>query len=470
MSTDRESHPPENRRRTAATVLAWGVILLITALVIGVPQNSRVAEAEQGPFGQTLFTLQAQYLLGAAQLVDDPQQEAIQRTLARWQTTTDWQRIRLAVLVAEVQGPEAALQRLREVQDAPVAPDAEPDEGTSVEILMRIFEDHSQDKRSAPSIDPEEREQLKSQLGWFGKLALAPPEQQSPLREQVIAEAWQTVYAIIVAVAAVGITGMLGLFVLLVFGALLFTSNLSGLKVTRGYGGVYLETFTLWLVLFLALNVAASLWLGSEALAAIGLIALGGSLLALVWPLLRGVSWQRLREDMGWTMGRGLARECLFGLGGYAMAIPLVFLAAILTSIAVGLAGGAGEPGDMAVHPIANWLAGASGWQWVQVIVLACVVAPIVEEIMFRGLLYRHLREATDSPRGWPSVVFSALVTSALFAVLHPQGLPAVPGIVGIALALACMREWRTTLMPSIVAHAVNNGVIMLVLIALLAQ
>jgi hypothetical protein len=53
-------------------VLAWGVILLMTALVIGVPRNSRVAEAEPGPLGRSLFTLQAQYLLGAAQLVDDP--------------------------------------------------------------------------------------------------------------------------------------------------------------------------------------------------------------------------------------------------------------------------------------------------------------------------------------------------------------------------------------------------------------
>ncbi|TVS14746.1 MAG: CPBP family intramembrane metalloprotease [Planctomycetaceae bacterium] len=467
MSMDQESHPPENRRRPTANVLVWGVILLLTALLIGAPRNGLDAEAERGPLGQTLFTLQAQYLLGAVQLVGDQQLGAIQRTLDRWQTTTDWQRIRLAVLVAEVQDPEAGLQRLREVQGAQ---DAEGDEGTSVEILTRIFEDYSQDEWSAPSITPQERERLKSQLGWFGKLALAPPERQGPLREQVIAEARQTFFSVIAAVVAVGVVGILGLFVLLVFGALLFSGKLSGMKVDRGYGGVYLETFAVWLVLFLGLSVGTSLWLGSEPLAAIGLISLGGSLLALVWPLLRGVSWQRLREDMGWTMGRGLVRECLFGLGCYAMAIPLIFLTAILTSLAVGIAGDPGEPGDMPVHPIAIWLAEASWWQMVQVILLACVVAPIVEEIMFRGLLYRHLREATDSPRGWPSVVFSALVASVLFAVLHPQGLPAVPGIVGIALALACMREWRTTLVPSIVAHAVNNGVIMLVLIALLKQ
>ena len=470
MSTNQESHPPENRRRTTATVLAWGVILLMTALVIGAPRNGLDAEAEPETLDQVLFTLQAQYLLGTAQLFQDQQHAAIERTLEGWKATNDWQRKRLAVLAGEVQGPDAGLQRLREVQAPAHEPGEESEEGSSVQILTRVFEDYSQDEWSAPSITPEERELLKSQLGWFGKLALAPPGQESPLREQVIAEARQTFFSIIAAVVAVGVVGILGLFVLLVFGALLFSGKLSGMKVDRGYGEVYLETFAVWLVLFLGLSVGTSLWLGSEALAAVGLISLGGSLLALVWPRLRGVSWPRLREDMGWTTGRGLVRECLFGLGCYAMAIPLIFLAAILTSIAVGIAGDPGGPGDMPVHPIANWLAGATWSQVMQVIVLACVVAPIVEEIMFRGLLYRHLREATDSPRGWPSVVFSALVASVLFAVLHPQGLPAVPGIVGIALALACMREWRTTLVPSIVAHAVNNGVIMLVLIALLTQ
>ncbi len=469
MSTNHEPSPPENGRNTIITVLAWGVILAMTALIIGAPRNDLdlEAEAETGPLGQTLFTLQAQYLLGAAQLAGDQQLGPIQRTLDRWQAATDWQRIRLAVLVAEIQDAEAALQRLREVQEGQ---DAEPDEGASVEILTRIFEDYSQDDWSAPSVTPEERDRLKSQLGWFGKLALAPAQQQEPLREQVVAEARQTFFSVIAAVVAVGIVGMLGLFVLLVFGSLLFSGNLSGLNVDRGYGGVYVETFAVWLVLFLGLSLVASLWLGTEHLAAVGIISLGGSLLALGWPLLRGVSGQRLREDMGWTTGRGLARECLFGLGCYAMAIPLILITVVLTSLAVGLAGAPGESGGMPVHPIAIWLAEASWWQMVQVIFLACVVAPVVEEIMFRGLLYRHLREASDSPRVWPSVVFSAVVTSVLFAVLHPQGLPAVPGIVGIALALAFMREWRDTLAPAIVAHALNNGVIMLVLIALLAH
>ena len=87
---------------------------------------------------------------------------------------------------------------------------------------------------------------------------------------------------------------------------------------------------------------------------------------------------------------------------------------------------------------------------------------------MFRGFLYRHLREATGSMSRRAGVLLSAIVTSLLFAVVHPQGLLAAPAIVGIALALAFMREWRKTLLPSILAHALNNAVMMAVLIALL--
>jgi len=179
-------------------------------------------------------------------------------------------------------------------------------------------------------------------------------------------------------VAALGLVGLLGLFVVLVFLSLLFTGTLSGLEPRDGNGGVYLETFAVWLVLFLALSIAAASTFPSEAVVPIGFISLGGSLLAISWPIFRGVPWQQVREDLGWTRGRGLLRELFFGLCGYAMAIPLVILSVILISIGVGLVGGGGEDGGVPVHPAVDQLAQASWWQFAQLLVLACVIAPIV--------------------------------------------------------------------------------------------
>jgi len=65
-------------------------------------------------------------------------------------------------------------------------------------------------------------------------------------------------------------------------------------------------------------------------------------------------------------------------------------------------------------------------------------------------------------------VLLSAIITSSLFAILHPQGLLAAPAIIGIGLALVFMREWRKSLVPSMVAHGLNNGIMLLLLTAIL--
>ncbi len=71
--------------------------------------------------------------------------------------------------------------------------------------------------------------------------------------------------------------------------------------------------------------------------------------------------------------------------------------------------------------------------RWIQIVFVASVVAPIMEETMFRGVLYRHMREATGRMGRWRSVILSALVVSFVFAEPHPQGLLAVPVLMALA-------------------------------------
>jgi membrane protease YdiL (CAAX protease family) len=84
---------------------------------------------------------------------------------------------------------------------------------------------------------------------------------------------------------------------------------------------------------------------------------------------------------------------------------------------------------------------------------------------MFRGVLYRHLREASARLGFVGSFLASAVLVSFIFAVIHPQGVLAVPGLAALALAFTLVREWRGTLIPGMVAHAVNNGVLMLLVL-----
>jgi membrane protease YdiL (CAAX protease family) len=91
---------------------------------------------------------------------------------------------------------------------------------------------------------------------------------------------------------------------------------------------------------------------------------------------------------------------------------------------------------------------------------LAVVAAPLVEELMFRGVLFRGMQR---SFRPWVAVVLSA----AVFAAIHPP-LGFIPVFtLGVVAALSFRRTGL--LLTPIVAHAVYNFVIVVVLPVLLA-
>ncbi len=64
-------------------------------------------------------------------------------------------------------------------------------------------------------------------------------------------------------------------------------------------------------------------------------------------------------------------------------------------------------------------------------------------------------------------MLFSALASSFVFAVIHPQGWLAVPPLMGLAFVFALAREWRGSLLPAMVAHGINNGIVMTVLLVM---
>ena len=225
-------------------------------------------------------------------------------------------------------------------------------------------------------------------------------------------------------------------------------------------GGIYAETFALWIVLYMALSLALSrLPLGQFRFLAMGAVMLL-SLAALLWPVFRGLSWRQVRQEIGWTRGSRPALEPLLGVGCYLMGIPLLAIGFVMTLLLIRLeamikaAGGHPlAPQDLPTHPITDAMVHLNGWGRVQVLFLASVVAPVVEETVFRGILYRHLREATGRLSRLNGALVSATIVSFVFAVVHPQGWAAVPALMALAYAFTLAREWRGTLVPAMIAH-----------------
>ncbi len=90
----------------------------------------------------------------------------------------------------------------------------------------------------------------------------------------------------------------------------------------------------------------------------------------------------------------------------------------------------------------------------VAVIVLVCVMAPVAEEFLFRGLLFTSLRVSAGI---WPA----AIVTGAVFGAIHigsaPAGLLVPLAVLGFGLCL--IYAWTRSLYPCVALHALNNAI-----------
>jgi uncharacterized protein len=83
------------------------------------------------------------------------------------------------------------------------------------------------------------------------------------------------------------------------------------------------------------------------------------------------------------------------------------------------------------------------------------ILAPVVEETVFRGLLYGWLAGRWGSLAGW-------LVSSLLFAAAHVE--PAhVILVLPLGLWFGWLRRRSDSLWPSLVAHMANNGLAVVV-------
>jgi membrane protease YdiL (CAAX protease family) len=101
-------------------------------------------------------------------------------------------------------------------------------------------------------------------------------------------------------------------------------------------------------------------------------------------------------------------------------------------------------------NPIAEVLMNASGINLVLLFGLMTIWAPVVEETLFRGVLYRDLR-------GWAPVAVAVLISGLWFGLMHGYaGLMLMPVIV-IGFCFGVLREWRGSIVPTVVAHAVHN-------------
>lgn len=111
--------------------------------------------------------------------------------------------------------------------------------------------------------------------------------------------------------------------------------------------------------------------------------------------------------------------------------------------------------GSLIVQPHQEDIAEALGPLPLQILLIA-VIAPISEEICFRGMLYGGLREKL--PR-----LVAAVITGVIFGGLHAfSGVTAVPPLMVFGFLLSLLYEKTGSIVPGILLHMLNNSVALL--------
>ncbi len=308
------------------------------------------------------------------------------------------------------------------------------------------------------SLSEQQLQLVEKQLGWFGKLLRSMTVPQQDSQEYFNREVYAPAMARLIGfgkIAAIGGSAA----ILSFLGFVLLVSKLARGKLNMRFrkaafeDAYLLEVFTLYLLaMFLVpFGIKSAIGMGLKVnVLQLNIFAIGSLSLLAFWPILCGRKKANLEEALGlagsnWskTIGDILAGPFTYFSSLSALLIVMMIYALSLTLLGVNPSSGA--------HPIVPILSQTKSSNTIYYIfILAVIVAPFVEEVMFRGAFYSWLRERLGA--------FSAIfISSLVFAAVHPQGALGLIPLTCIGMVFAFLREWRGTLTSCMLAHACFN-------------
>jgi len=165
-------------------------------------------------------------------------------------------------------------------------------------------------------------------------------------------------------------------------------------------------------------------------------------------------------DIIGWPDRSGVVRELAIGAG-----------LGILVRIAAGIVGGGvvlllKDASNRPVNLPTQISTDLTGWGLVSFAIFAVIAAPLLEEFVFRGLLFRSI---ADRHGFWAGAIVSAIAFGAFHLLTPGNGLDVLAlGIthVGTGLGLAWIYWKRKNLLASIAGHAIFNLIAVVAIIA----
>ncbi len=213
------------------------------------------------------------------------------------------------------------------------------------------------------------------------------------------------------------------------------------------------QTFAVFILLT---TLSATLALGLRLHVGLGMAsAVGGVLTIVCIYCLQNVPvmGKQIRlADLGVTRAN-LARDIGLGVMGFLAEFPV---AAILADICAVMLRFLPQP----THPAAEALEQTRDPATViSLLILGCVIAPFWEEIAFRGLIFPGLNRLLGG------IVPGILVSSFLFAAVHPQGVAGWIPLAFVGVASCFLARQSRSLIPGMVMHGLHNGAIFAIIL-----
>jgi membrane protease YdiL (CAAX protease family) len=116
-------------------------------------------------------------------------------------------------------------------------------------------------------------------------------------------------------------------------------------------------------------------------------------------------------------------------------------------------------------HPVNHLFKAAHGPGFVLIALMTTFIAPIFEEWLFRGVIYRAIADGATGVTTRSAVVLGVIVSALLFGAAHGEPLE-FAGLVLLGVVLAILVQRTQRLVPSYLAHASFNATALVAVIA----
>ncbi len=422
-----------------------------------------------GRFGQ--FDLPARIFIRGRQLFMSESSDFSTVVMEQFELVyTPEDQIRAIIMSGEYEGNQEALDRLRatriEVQGNLVndidsdETDEESYESIKSRLLLAELDALESIYTDGPdSIEQPMRDQLVSRYGVLGQVVLTHGlDDDDPLRNPIVTGFIPIGVLLFGVFLVVGISTMAGM-VLLVLGIVNLAIGKMRLRFESPApgGSVFLETYALFLAAFGVLSIGLFV-LSVKVNPALGVLSIPLQWVLIIvpaWALLRGMKSKEWSKAIGLHRGEGIMKEIGCGFLVYLASIPVYMVGVAITVIVLliqgAIASTSGEEIKPMSNPIFDLISDGSAWVILLIFSLATIWAPIAEELIFRGALFRHMSGRLH----W---VLAAFFSALLFAYMHSYGPFMVAPLIALGFMFAFMRQWRGSIIAPMTAHFIHNA------------